>query len=317
MPLWHGKELFTEDTKAANQTRDSFNSPTLRRSATVTSLNGFQLKHFQIMLKLLQLIHLMSDLISDWDCIVDCLEQFTNFHLQYFIKDLLPAANTNNNSTTSSNLKSEKTNKEPLYFGGDIEKIMNIIDRFKHFTRFLSAETLIKLMTSLVALSMNNMAINSTNIDGSPVVNSTPPSNSASSAAVSYGLREEVYVFDISDIKGNSKQQQQQHNQPSSSLLIPKTQALLQKDPSTVKLNYLQRGMKNGCVNFSLKSVIEISKVNAFRISSIWQMVTSHLRMMASMRVSCCCLLWSFFIDFTNFPFFQYFFSLIPVELCR
>jgi hypothetical protein len=100
MPLWHGKELFTEDTKAANQTRDSFNSPTLRRSATATSLNGFQLKHFQIMLKLLQLIHLMSDLISDWDCIVDCLEQFTNFHLQYFIKDLLPAANTNNNSTT-------------------------------------------------------------------------------------------------------------------------------------------------------------------------------------------------------------------------
>jgi hypothetical protein len=43
--------------------------------------------------------------------------------------------------------------------------------------------------------------------------------------------------------------------------------------------------VRSGHVSFSLQAVIEISKKNAFRISSIWQMVTSHLRMMASMKV--------------------------------
>ena len=39
-------------------------------------------------------------------------------------------------------------------------------------------------------------------------------------------------------------------------------------------------------VSFSLQAVVEISRLNAFRMSTIWQMVTSHLRMLASLKAS-------------------------------
>jgi hypothetical protein len=302
MPLWHGKELFSDssiDTGNNKSTRDANPSPStsIRRSG---SISGFHLKHIQIMQKLLQLIHLMADLISDWDCIVDCLEQFTTFHFNYLLKDstISTTATANNNVN-----KSDKSSSQTSFFAGDIEKIMNMIDSFKHFTRYLSAETLIKLMTSLVALSMNNIAVTSTSVEN--LLLNSPPTGSSSvgNSSSLYANREEHFTFDITDIKRFSKaiamtnsttnsttgggislassSGSQQYLQP-----IPKTSSLLQKEPAAVKLNYLQRGMKNGCVNFSLKSVIEISKVNSFRISSIWQMVTSHLRMMSSMKVS-------------------------------
>lgn len=37
-------------------------------------------------------------------------------------------------------------------------------------------------------------------------------------------------------------------------------------------------------MNFSLETVIEVTKLNGFRASCIWQMVTSHLRIIASMK---------------------------------
>ena len=39
-------------------------------------------------------------------------------------------------------------------------------------------------------------------------------------------------------------------------------------------------------VSFSLQAVVEISRLNAFRMATIWQMVTSHLRMLASLKAS-------------------------------
>ena len=52
-------------------------------------------------------------------------------------------------------------------------------------------------------------------------------------------------------------------------------------------LPYLQEGINQGAtINFSLLTVIEVSKLNSFRASCIWQMVTSHLRIIASMKNS-------------------------------
>jgi hypothetical protein len=48
---------------------------------------------------------------------------------------------------------------------------------------------------------------------------------------------------------------------------------------------YMRVGLDRGVVSFSLQAVVEISRLNAFRISAIWQMVTSHLRMIASLKV--------------------------------
>jgi hypothetical protein len=54
---------------------------------------------------------------------------------------------------------------------------------------------------------------------------------------------------------------------------------------ATAGPEYLRAGLDKGVVSFSLQAVVEISRLNAFRMSSIWQMVTSHLRMLASLRV--------------------------------
>eukprot|EP01038_Epipyxis_sp_PR26KG_P012463 gene12463-16716_t len=48
---------------------------------------------------------------------------------------------------------------------------------------------------------------------------------------------------------------------------------------------YLVDGVGNGSISFALQAVIEITKLNSFRISLIWQMITSHLRMIASLKV--------------------------------
>ena len=41
----------------------------------------------------------------------------------------------------------------------EIDKILSAIDRFKEYTVFLSDDALIKLMSSLVAMSLNNLAV--------------------------------------------------------------------------------------------------------------------------------------------------------------
>ena len=57
--------------------------------------------------------------------------------------------------------------------------------------------------------------------------------------------------------------------------------------PNVHLLPYLQEGINQGAIiNYSLQTVIEISKLNSFRASCIWQMMTSHLRIIASMKNS-------------------------------
>jgi hypothetical protein len=49
--------------------------------------------------------------------------------------------------------------------------------------------------------------------------------------------------------------------------------------------NYLSSGLQMGYVSYAFKVVITTVKLNIHRLSSIWQMVASHLRFMASMKV--------------------------------
>lgn len=48
---------------------------------------------------------------------------------------------------------------------------------------------------------------------------------------------------------------------------------------------YIERGMQDKTINFSFKLAMETAKLNSFRIASIWQMIISHIRMMAAMKV--------------------------------
>jgi hypothetical protein len=334
--LWHGKEILADTHTVGSRHTDLSMLPSAQRSSSVTggnSNNGLQLKHLQILLRLLQLIHLMADLISDWDCIVDCLEQFNFLYISStqnnsavssaylpnspnynaggggnVLTGMLVAAATtattaasnvlsvSNPYSTGANTSSLKGSFSPMgganspFFSSDMSKIIAIIERFRYFTRFLSSEALIKLMTSLVALSMNNVAVHSTMMYGDDGLNGGISGGGGGSAIVSY--KEEVFPFDISDIKRQSPVSNKSNNSGnntknmnSSAADASRTASTTANNPNT-RLSYLQRGLKHGCVNFSLKAVVEISKVNAYRISSIWQMVTSHLRMMAALKVS-------------------------------
>ena len=302
MPLWHGKELLST-TEPSMPSKDR----TLHSTKTANFQSGFQMKHLQILVSLLQLMHVMSDLISDWDCIVDCLEQFHNHFHQAQLQQLsafqstqavlqsssvpgsLPsptAFSTNSSGTASAASK--------ILAFDQMERLMELVEKWKDFTRFLSTETLIKLMTSLVALSMNNVAMNAATIFSTDPKDATP-----GPGTLTRDSSETVFPFDISDIKRSSSNQRiagpfhsqiAESDPPQKGGSAQKTSVWLATNnnpslSSAAKLNYLQRGMKHGCVSFSLQSVIEISKKNAYRVSSIWQMVTSHLRMMASMKV--------------------------------
>ena len=54
---------------------------------------------------------------------------------------------------------------------------------------------------------------------------------------------------------------------------------------SSAGLAYMAEGIRSGTISFSLQALIEVTKLNSFRISTIWQMVISHLRMVASLKV--------------------------------
>jgi hypothetical protein len=52
---------------------------------------------------------------------------------------------------------------------------------------------------------------------------------------------------------------------------------------------YLLDALSSRALNYSLYAAVEVAKKNAFRISCVWQMVTSHLRMMSSHKVDWSC----------------------------
>lgn len=104
-------------------------------------------RHVQAIIRLLQVVHVLVDLVSDWDSIVDCFEQLVHY-FSHLRRDSLGKSLSQGALTfTGSNALAT-----PL----EIEKISAAVERFKGFSLFLSDSALVKLMTSLVALSMNN-----------------------------------------------------------------------------------------------------------------------------------------------------------------
>jgi hypothetical protein len=122
-----------------------------------------------------------------------------------------------------------------------LQRVMETIDRFKRYTILLSNDSLIRLMTSLVALSMNNLSVNEVDNGGT--------------------INHEIFNRDFVSIINSAKN-------------------------GALEAGYFDRAIAKGFVSVSLKMLLDVAKVNACRISSIWQMVTSHIRMMASMKVS-------------------------------
>lgn len=196
VPRWHGQEM-------------------LQPEQAVSSTDMVRWRHVAAFVRLVQIIHVIADSISDWDTIVDTMEQ------------LVRATLTMGVSEGDVSLS-------------EVEKIFQGIERFKAYTIFLSDDALVKLMTSLVALSINNLA------------GPTPRTKKGASAA------------------------------PKKSKPIPGNIAKF----ALPAPSYMQEAILLGEVNFSLQAAVEITKRNTHRIASVWQMVSSHLRMIASLKAS-------------------------------
>jgi hypothetical protein len=214
LPIWHEKDLFRLDIGSSTPSKGRF-----VEEGVVTS--QFDDRHGALFLCLLRLTHVLGNVISDWDCIVDCFEQvYTRSRLRESI---------------SNNSMMVKPSTELRF-------LAVLIDRFPLFTVSLCDDNLVKFMTSLVALSMNSLT-----------------SESRKLSILSTGT--ETFHGDIIDVIEKSE---------GSGVEVP---------------IYLLRGMEEKTITFSFKFAIETAKLNSFRIASIWQMMISHIRMMAVMKV--------------------------------
>ena len=151
--------------------------------------NSISWKNIQAFVKVVQLTNILANSWSDWDMII---ETFNHLH--------------------SIILDNHKNYDEILHIF-EIDKILIVIERFKFISLFLSDESLVKLMTSLLTYSMNSLFLDSQN--------SNP----------------------VDDIKNRKE---------------------------------------NISTGLSFKIIIEIAKLNLHRISLIWQMVTSFLKLVVS-----------------------------------
>ena len=168
-----------------------------------SSLTTLKWGHVQAFIRLSQVIHVLADRITDWDMIVDSFDQLSS----------LVYANRNSASGDVTQI--------------DADKVSAAIDRFKKYTVFLADDSLVKLMTSLVALSMNGLAV------------SAGASN------------------------------------------VPTTKS----DEAFRTTNNISPFNLNGeALGSTLYTIIDIVKLNSYRVSIVWQMVTSHLKLIASLK---------------------------------
>jgi len=282
--MWHGQEMLNFSLSGAEfgsggqQDADSVAATPRGGAGKRESL--IKWRHFQAFVRLSQVIHLIADAISDWDNIVDSFEQLVD----YFICCRSPTQQLSTGGAGGAGPASPSSGNfsdKELSFP-EVEKIFGCIERFKAYSVFLSDDALVRLMTSLVALSMNHLAVNasshmssSSNLDGGDngegfansdiiQVNNSPfMSGAGQSGAAGGGSSSSTGVAGGSG--GISR---------------------VRPDSSSAGLAYMSEGIRNGTISFSLQALIEITKLNAFRISTVWQMVISHLRMIASLKVN-------------------------------
>jgi hypothetical protein len=251
--MWHGQELYSAhfDHMGGASSPVGNLSGSSGGAGAVVQLNPepVRWRHIQAIVRLLQVVHVIADVISDWDSIVDSLEQ-----LVHYFSSTASSATINvktSSATVIANAGGAVSKHEVTAL--EVDKIFAAVERFKAYSVFLSDDALVKLMTSLVALSMNNLAVNATALHGTAT-----QEQSAKGEALTAGGNQ------------SSAQTSQSRNKSFVAAGCPE---------------YLVAGIRSGSVSFSLQAVIEVTKLNAFRISTVWQMITSHLRMIAGLKV--------------------------------
>lgn len=321
--MWHGYELFPAHLAHDEVPHTPGSASEAVHSSKTIGREPMRWRHLQAVVRLSQVIHLIADGITDWDNIVDSFEQQVHHFAVTSYSGLLnrlagnkdgaaPGNASGNNGFTIAGVLIPATagvtsiltqsmaaiNKagqmiEPLSTMStqgqvnpvasatpaiqnasdkevsvtDVEKILSSIERFKVYSVYMSDEALVRLMTSLVALSMNQLAVHATSSYGAGDENEaangakSPVGRNGSDTIINVGASS-VTLANVSSV-GNR----------------------IRPDSTSVGLAYMVEGVRNGTISFSLQALIEITKLNSFRIAIIWQMVVSHLRTIASQKV--------------------------------
>ena len=277
VPHWHGQELMLADSRGyALSTPSTTGNSTTNvstsggTSAYVSVTEMFRWRHVQAAVRLLQVVHVLADVIADWDAVMDCFEQLSTFiqsSKSVFHDDVTPL---------------------------ELDKISTAIERFKHYTVFVTDEALVRLMASLVALSLNSLAVSATaSITATAVPNmATMSSTSATNVITGVGATSAAAMSaaaldnlrrTVSTVSSGLLQSQSPGLGLIGSTLASGSAS---SNPSIpLHMQHVTDTSSNSVLSYSLLAAVEIAKCNAYRISCIWQMVVSHLRMIASHKV--------------------------------
>ena len=265
VPRWHPHDFILGGTSSDTSRDSGYNRESLSRGEILGERdNGsgssgnkvfspLKRRHIQSFVRLTQVVHVLADAINDWDTIMDCFEQVAQFLITRH-----RLSHGHGQGPASGHEGAEQQDGDGLSLN-DTEKIFQCIERFKGYTVFMSDETIVKLMTSLVALSVNSLSTTSNNFSES--IQSSPSTAQSTGQSVPHsesGVKESTENNPISISMRN----------------------FLKRNISGP--DYMLESLGSGHLNYSLHMAIEIVKINSFRVSCIWQMATSHLRILAS-----------------------------------
>jgi hypothetical protein len=268
VPLWHAQELY----HGAEGGGDGDSQSASPRGVGRRDASAVKWRHYQAFVRLSQVIHLIADAVTDWDNIVDAFEQLVD----YFVS--CKSAPT----PVTPSAPSEKD-----LFLPEIEKVFGAVERFKQYSVFFSDDALVRLMTSLVALSMNHLAVhaNSGQMSSSDLAGEDRDRSGSSSGADIIQVSPSPFSSAANGSAGGAGGGSGAGAGLTSSAAASVLASRVRPESSSVGLAYMTEGIRSGTISFSLQALIEITKLNAFRISTVWQMVISHLRMVASLKV--------------------------------
>jgi hypothetical protein len=330
--MWHGPELVSGASEGGCGGADSLS---LNGNGVRALAGPIRWRHYQAVVRLAQVIHLIADTVPDWDNIVDSFEQLVGHFANYRQPSSssssasslatgsgggggVPSAAARNSSVESGAVASPADKELTL---PEIEKVFSAVERFKSYSVFLSDEALVRLMTSLVALSMNHLAVSaSSSYAGSGEESDDSDGGAAGGDRRGGGMRGNNSSADIIQVSavgsvgmgaGASGGGGAGGGMGMGMGMVAVSR--VRPDSSSAGLAYMAEGIRNGTISFSLQALIEITKLNAFRISVVWQMVISHLRMIASLKVRFLWKLHSFLWQVLLFKVCIYFSLLAPV----
>eukprot|EP00602_Paraphysomonas_sp_CaronLab_P007358 CAMPEP_0185034758 /NCGR_PEP_ID=MMETSP1103-20130426/24887_1 /TAXON_ID=36769 /ORGANISM="Paraphysomonas bandaiensis, Strain Caron Lab Isolate" /LENGTH=2224 /DNA_ID=CAMNT_0027571539 /DNA_START=141 /DNA_END=6815 /DNA_ORIENTATION=+ len=268
VPQWHGQELLHLLQEQEKCPVPGLNPPL---NLPVEGLS-FRWRHVQSLVRLTQVVHVLGDVITDWETIMDSFEQLIELLLMCGPHHTGSVQNTTSGGTPASTAPTIHEELTPL----DIDRIFQCIERFKGFTVFISDEALIRLMTSLVALSLNGLAVTATSMGQSSAVPTSPAPKRVTSGNPSPTPTPRDAATVGRDTTPSSNYTSSDPSRISHSSVVGTISGPI----------YMLEALSSGALSYSLHAAVEVAKLNAFRMSCVWQMVTSHLRMMSAHKVA-------------------------------